>query len=713
MYVWHILPSTMQDLLPKLAPRPPCRPSSPSPIQHRRVSSVTLSPLEAEKPRLPHMTGSRKCSRSPIQYSLSPQKILLVCLTLLCAGYGLVHMWSRHQLYTASHYEGAPHSAQTTTHKLDSIPVRGNIRHSFKSLGSHEHAVSAKWQHALSTLEDASRTLSRQWFEESPRRLFPLPVGIPGTGIDTKKEAKALQDYLDCTTSNGEWAHDPAGQYLNGSSLPVHKQSSLLSSCDKTYYKHTSQPVNDLDWNVRPSLKWHWQPSPSCGALLKPKWMKDKDITPIQPLISRSSLCKYLRHKNVLLVGDSPTHYLIHDLLLDWTSKRPLTCYGDLYCKEHAICADEIALQDSSAGNQWQDDNRPHGNLQDPPLLTPKSSISVTSSSVSNSTRTYGTVLRYRRADSMFFNSSPSHVRHQPAFIHPHTGVRDINMYSVADGRRSDVSILYKAPVAFPRSFEGVSAVPKRLSRMAADIQKPGADLRKKMQKLIDLSTLATLEIWLPEVLESLRAFKAPPAPTDSLIIYRGGWRMQEGCGDNSVMLDSSTNVSIVGGDGPVHYLQQLDLGHILVTPANAGSVSSVRLQNVETIYFNLQTVLQNHLMRTIIAPQLGMPFIDLETATGIWRSGFVGGAGAVQMHNQSLDSVRTQPSSKSNDCLRMCLPSPGLSLETLFLGSLYTIFDWGWGGEVRSRTWTGPAFVPARSRKQQNRPTRGLAKQD
>lgn len=673
-------------------------------MQHRRSSSITLE--YRRKRRSIALFIDKKTTLLLLSCLFLALLLLLISSDAPCAPATLWRLvWESRPNLDILHV-----GINQSSHKLDSIPIRNENRHSFKSLGSYEHAISAEWNKALSTLEVASQTLFQQWFEVSPRSLFPLPLGIPGTGIDTEKEAKAIQDYLDCTTSNGKWVHDPSGQYLNGSSLPVHKQSSLLSSCDKAYYKHTFQAVNDLNWNVRPSLKWHWQPSPSCEALPKPEWMKRDNSTPMQSqsLISRSSLCKYLRHKNVLLVGDSPTHCLIHDLLLDWTSKRPLTCYGDLYCKEHAICADDIALQDSS-GNQWQDDIRPHGNLQDPPLLTPKSSISTPSSSFINGTRTYGTVLRYRRADSMYFNSSPSHVRHQPAFIHPHTGVRDINMYSVADGRRSDVSILYKAPVAFPRSFEGGSAVQKRLLRVATDIQKPEADLRKKMQKLIDLSTMATLEIWLPEVLESLRAFKAPPAPTDSLIIYRGGWKMQEGCGDASYMLEYSTNVSIVAGDGPAHYLPQPDLGHTLVTPANARSDSSMSLQNMETIYFNLQTVLQNHLMRKFIAPRLGMPFIDLETATSIWRSGFVGGAGAVQMRNTSLDSVRTQPSSKSNDCLRMCLPSPGLSLETLFLGSLHTIFDWGWGGEVRSRKWTGSTFVPARSRNLPNQPTRVL----
>ncbi|KAK9898288.1 hypothetical protein P389DRAFT_31748 [Cystobasidium minutum MCA 4210] len=656
-------------------------PSSPSPVQHRRISSVTLEPLDYEKRR----STSRGHGKVSGSYHMSISKIVIVFLLSVCTLYSVTNVWKRLR-GQANHTNGVYHNTLPKAIPIQPFDLKGEKL--FKQLGQHEKAVSRTWEKAISELEDTARSLFRERFEEPPKQLFPLPHGIPGTGISSQEEAEALQRYLDCASSNGEWIYSPDGAHLNGSSLPVHKQSSALASCDKAFYKHSPTAVSDENWNVRPSLKWYWRPSSTCSDLLKPAWMQSSSQRADRPLMTRSSLCRYLRHKNILLIGASPTHYLIHDLLLDWTSKRPLTCYGDLYCKEHAICADEIVEVDPSI-NQWQEDTRPYDRLPDPPASLSQSGKTPRPASASNGTDTHGTVLRYRRVDSMFLNSSPSHPRHQAAFIHPHTGVRDINMYAVADGRRSDLTILYKAPIPYPRPSRTSSTLNKRVLKLTAFLKEPAHDLESKMSTLIDLVTLVTKELWLPELLESLRALKAPPAPLNSLIIYRGGWRMQDECSRNGFIVDSPANVTIVG-DGPLPYMDQLDSEDSFMRPSN----------DIPTTYYNLQTIIQNHLIRAYVAPRLSIPFIDLETAPGIWKSGLVGGAGSTQVFSSGKKALSPPSSQRSADCLRMCLPSPGLSLETLFLGSLHSIFEWGWGGEARRKVWTGPSFVPVRQRK-------------
>lgn len=555
----------------------------------------------------------------------------------------------------------------------------------------------AEWTNTISHLENRSTHLFRQWFEDENRKLFDLPMGVPGTGLHTKREARALQEYLDCVSSRGEWVYSPTGLHLAGSSLPVHKQSPVSATCDKAYYKQPpfAETRQSQKWDVRPDLKWYWKPSATCSSLVTPPWMRKEGQSLVRPLLSRRQLCAYLRYKSILLVGDSPTHYLVHDLILDWTSTRPLTCYGDLYCKEHAICSDDLFQNTSS--NEWDGDIRVYDRLQDPPNTSLKRSSvdSGTAKSFSTDTlRRYGTVLRYRRADSMFLNSSPSHPRHQPTSIHPHIGVREINMYSVADGRRSDVVLLYKAPLPYPRASHSGSSLNNRLIKMTSTLEQSDLKTDVRIQKLLELAAVVTAEIWLPEMMESIRALKAPPAPSDALIVYRGGWAMQSDCGMEERTERLNAEVYKMDSSRRIAQSSRANTAQLLLSSFASKNITQ-DVSDMHTLFYNIQTTLQNHLMRSTIAPQLGIPFIDLQSATSTRRSGFVGQAGAGRKPSTQARRVNR----KAVDCLRMCLPSPGLSLETLLLGALQTIFEWGWDGPEQNKTWIGEDFFPVRLR--------------
>lgn len=687
-------------------PRPPF--SAASPLQHRRISSVTLAAPAKGRANTADRKQFKGKNRT-LFVSVVKGLLFVSAISFLVYG-GIASKWKtslNRASKTTDNGRRNTYNIDETSKPSKNIPVSSKDRQpSFASLGQAEQGIISKaWNEAINSLVKRSISLFEHWFEDDALKSFDLPNGIPGTGISTAEEARSLQNYLDCFASNGEWAYGPNGAHLNGSSLPVNKHSSVLATCDKAYYKHSRASFNPdaNNWDVRPSLKWYWKPSPSCTKVDMPHWFKAR-LNPVgtsPALVSRASLCNNLRHKNVLLIGDSPTHYLAHNLLLDWTSKRPLTCYGDLYCKEHAICPEEI-VQNTVESSEWDADVRVFESVQDPPgRATENALIKNVSDTAVPDMRTFGTVLRYRRADSMFMNSSPSHERHQPAFIHPHTGVRDINMYSVADGRRSDVTILYKAPIPYPRLGKISSGLHRRMLAMTKAIEDPSLDVATQITKIIELARLATAEIWLPEFLESLRALKAPPAPSDSLIIYRSGWSMQASCGHDSVEFSSEIlETLIVKGDGPQPFMMVPDLGQILFSQSIGGD-PRLTVKSLRTIFYNVQNVLQNNLVRATVAPRLGMPFIDLETATRAWRSGYVGGAGATQGVAASTEALRmsTKGREKPLDCLRMCLPSPGLSLETFFLGSLHTVFDWGWGGPERSRVWKGSNFVPTRVR--------------
>lgn len=674
--------------------------SPASALQHRRTTSVSsASPQNWRR----HPVDKKRVSSKSNCY-IVPLSVIFVIT--LASGFLIYRRWTtpdwNARLRDDSNGNFNRSAWIDSATKIPVPPI--SAQHSFASLGHLESAVSTAWKEATDTIEQRSFSLFRHWFEDDARRLFDLPAGIPGTGIDTAEEAISLQAYLDCYSTNGEWVYEPNGSHLGSRSLPVHKHSSVLASCDKAYYENlrgeAQSSTTDRNWRVRPSLKWYWKPSDACRKVPVPDWMKGERSLENFPLVSRSTLCTYLRHKNLLLIGDSPTQYLLHDLLLDWTSSQPLTCYGDLYCREHAICPDHI-ITGGDVRRQWHADVRVFDRLRDTPEQhTNADRLDNSSNSDIRKLQTRGTVLRYRRADSMFMNSSPSHARHQPAFIHPHTGVRDINMYSVADGRRSDLTILHKAPIAYPRQSKGGSFVNSHMLELTAALEESTLPLSEKLTYIVQLATIATTEVWLPELVESLRALKAPPASSKTLLIYRGGWNMQQSCGQDSVLSSSPiVRNKPVKGDGNQPFPSVPDLGQILFSSFSNSTLAPASA-DLRTAYYNAQNVLQNEVMWKVIAPRLGLPYLNLDTPTRIWRSGFVGGSRATQSEVTTLHLAANlrDGDRQAVDCLRMCLPSPGLSLETFFITSLARIFEWGWSGPDRNRTWVGDDFAPVRS---------------
>ena len=598
------------------------------------------------------------------------------------------------------------------------IPISGSLL----SLDDvpEESILSKAWKEALSSLPIAAEATYSKWFQdtESP---VAVTTGIPGTKVDTEEKALALQNYLDCFSSEGSWIYDPRGNYLANFSagLTVHKQSAVFASCDKAFYGRKTSKSPAGVWDVRSSLKWRWEPSSAC----QPPVILQKRITTVQAPPSRQELCHYLRHKHILMVGNSPTQYLLHDLLLDWTSERSLTCYGDLYCKEHGICGDGLA-DGKANGRSWAGDTRTFDTLPDPPAISSQSSVRERSESGetqaaqisgyeisegASGEHTWGTILRYRRSDSLFLNASPSHPRHQPGYIHPDTGIRDINMYSIPDSRRSDVVIISKAPIPVPLSSNKLSSRCRRLARMTAELEKDSWLGETKALKALEMAVALTKEIWLPELMESLRSLKAAPSPPDNLVIYRGGWRMQPECatsGSSSHDKDASfdwTPSWKFSGDGPPPHLTPPKLGTLFFPLGMGGMATNRSLTDMRSLIYNIQTILQNHIIRRYILPKLGIVYLDLESPTSIWRSGFVGGASVtkapVSKKSQiPLDVSSMQDPENSGDCLRMCLPSPGLALEEFFIGSLLRLFAHGWGGDGEN-VWTGKNYIPVRQR--------------
>jgi hypothetical protein len=512
------------------------------------------------------------------------------------------------------------------------------------------------WKSSLYSLSlSASRlttsTLSKPGLEE------PI-TGIPGTGIVTDTEARELQDHLDCMSGDGEWVRDEVQgerERSGSAGLTVHKQEGIYASCDKRYYKGGGEG----GWDARESLKWRWIPSTTCDRTAPTSHANRTTSS-----LTRRGLCAMIAHKSILLVGDTP-QFSLHDLILDWTSLTPHTCYGDLYCKEHLLCADVLAGTETV--EDWSDDERVYHRLPSPSTReTSGSKLVVMELGNDDSLEegrlhkrvqrvirppSEGTSLRYRRSDGLRPYSPQSH----PTFRHPSTGVREINQQWVADSRRSDLVIISKPPLPLPSI--GVNTTwDSWWDTSAVD----------PASRLVEAARRMTEEVWLPEVLETLRAIRAFPSPADQLVVYRGGWRAHPDCASTSLapeedVWESGRNSP---GDGPPPRLSPPTLSQILYKTTTSGLEE---LNDVHAVFFNLQTILQNHIARRQILPSFGVPFLDMETPLSVWRSGMVGSSMAPTFGTKGHGNVGMGlRSSGSGDCSRYCIPSPGMASTSL-----------------------------------------------
>jgi hypothetical protein len=285
------------------------------------------------------------------------------------------------------------------------------------------------------------------------------------------------------------------------------------------------------------------------------------------------------------------------------------------------------------------------------------------------------TYLRFRRSDGFFLNPHKYHKRHAPMFVHPWTGVGEINFFAQDDIHKADVVVPTKAPLPFPESDALGGNWTQAMDR--------GTWVgEEKAILILKAAQVVTEQVWLPELMESLVELRQEPASFDQLVVWKGGWRIQPDCSMSEPDLDDRGYVFYgepgafdwqawweSPGDGPPPLPEQPTLQRIMYTDP----ISRGWLNDPHSLFYNLQMVLQNHLLRTEVLPRLGIVYLDLETHMAIWRSGLVG----------------------SGDCLRPCLPSPGFSLENAFIGGLQTVMAWGWDGDGRRDTWIGPNYVP------------------
>ncbi|ORY56824.1 hypothetical protein BCR35DRAFT_309767 [Leucosporidium creatinivorum] len=619
--------------------------------------------------------------------------------------------------------------------KPPSIPITDSL----PSVLSLSPSLLRTWDDTFNSLSSHAQLLSSTALKSA--KLQGRLNGIPGTGIESEDEARALQEHLDCWTGKGEWVRDEKGDARGGKGVLVHKQESVYAGCERRFYKgrEASAETSGAEWDVRESLKWRWVPSASCSSTAPPSSPPSSSHT-----LSRHRFCTLLAHKSTLLVGDTP-QYSLHDLFLDFTSVKPQSCYGDLYCREHALCGDVLRAGEDGDGalqevENWEDDERVFNRLPLPPsaatlekrafnLTNTDSSLPSSDSKAephrralakSSRSPSYGTLLRYRRSDGL----RPSTAHTSPSYIHPSTGIREINQQWLADSRRSDLVILAKGPLPWPE--RGIDA--KWDSKYG---KKEGESAEKQAERMIKAAEEITMKVWLPEVVETLKAVRGPPSPVDQLVVYRGGWRVQPDCGASSLPStsfssgaesDSPPSPPTSPGDGPPPHARQPSLHSILFRGAlpSSSSASPLRLTDPFSLFHNLQTILQNHLLRTVILPEWGVPYLDLETPLSVWRSGMVGGSASAPFSSssgagaglvdQSAAGVGEQAygtglgvglrSAASGDCLRYCLPSPGGAVEEAFLGGLLRIFERGWAStRERRETWVGDGFENLKER--------------
>lgn len=351
------------------------------------------------------------------------------------------------------------------------------------SLGSllKSNPLAKSWTESLKDISSAVLRIIDHHPALETQEFKSRTQGIPGTGVETDEEAKQIQEWMDCEVSEGSWIWQPRGPARGG--VTVHKQGRAEASCDRAHYKGREPrgttlglAESDDGWDVRPSLRYRWQSAGRC-ATLRPKHASTTSD------ISRKALCRQLRHKNILMVGDGAAAYSMHDLLLDWTNTKPATCYGDLYCKEHGLCGDELAedwsgsaedleagkfdetvyvslpaplaagrrgpskravvADDAAAGppvndlrlrdaegdeeGVGRDDDGPD-EAEAPIFVEEKGKAPVRApKKKAEKPKTFGTIFRFRRSDGLWGSGSPGHSRFSPTWLHPNHGARETN----------------------------------------------------------------------------------------------------------------------------------------------------------------------------------------------------------------------------------------------------------------------------------------------
>ncbi|KAG0145713.1 hypothetical protein CROQUDRAFT_658384 [Cronartium quercuum f. sp. fusiforme G11] len=658
------------------------------------------------------------------------------------------------------------------------------------------HPLEKAYTNALKDVDDAVRRIIANDPIISLHEFKNRTAGIPGTAITTNAERISLQKWLDCTSTQGEWRWQPLANSSARRPLTVHKQGPLEARCDRSYYQARERGEGNLSddgWSVRPSLQFRWYPSNRCDSL-RPRQLKD-DVH-----LSRKDLCRLLRHKNILMVGDV-TQFSLHDLLLDWTSTKPVTCYGDLYCKEHGICGHELTDDWDGSAIELESgalDDHVYQRLPTQPNLTsfssyatnpslenvvgslnaspsdlfPRSSLhnqagrkTSKESPKQSSKPARGTILRFRRSDSLWASSSPSHRRFDPIWLHDNTGIRDINNYWITDSRKSDLVILSRPPLPFPlpshrhKAFTKTTEIPaphlQYLRHVSNNKSCPSVEFFETggviaAASLIDMARRMVLEVWLPEIMYSLLSLRSTASPPDQLMVWRGDWRIQPDCAkqdnwddEQKRHRDSETDHQTrfdwknwwqrrAEGDGPPLHSSPPSLLSIMYsdfadqlydqkfdrfTASRRKTLDAqTHIRDPRTVFHNLQVIFQNQLMRQL-APAFGIPYLDLESLTSVWRSGMVGGSSVssikkpfkfissqpqVESFDQFHSSINLLKSKIGQNCLHYCFPSPGMVIEEGFIGGLLKIFHLGWDQhdyQSERDNWVGELFIPLRER--------------
>ena len=590
---------------------------------------------------------------------------------------------------------------------------------SLPSTASSPPALASLFDSTLASLDTSATSLLSSSLSASLATRF-ADGGVPGTALSAPSHRRALQAALDCAASEGQWVHDPRGERLvdDGRGLVVHKQDPRYNACDKRFYKarapgSRSGGDGGAEWDVRPSLKWRWEPSPSCPALPRAPSSSSSSSSS-----SRTRFCTLLAHKSLLLVGDS-TQYSLHDLVLDYAATAPQSCYGDLYCKEHLLCADVLAAARQRREGDVETargDERVFGDVPLPPGMTAthgagraahlerraaaRAGGHGSSAKARYSSAATGTLLRYRRSDGL----RPSTQHTAPTYRHPATGVREVNQPWLADARRSDVVVLSKPPLPLPLR---TADAPFWTAFDAAAAQGRAA----RAEKLVELAGQWTRETWLPELVDALKAVRSPPSSGEQLVVYRSGWRQHADC---AAPIPSEGEGA--EGDGLPPRGAPPGLEALLGAPSegfSGGEQDDEVDVPLHIAWHNAQLVLQNAVARTTVLPAFGAVYLDLETPLSIWRSGMVGSSAAPSASvGLVVQGARAGAAAgagaglrtpASGDCTRYCLPSPGLTLETHFVGALASVFEAGWAGDEGEfeDEWVGEGFVGIKEREQ------------
>ncbi|KAJ3727054.1 hypothetical protein C8R42DRAFT_400304 [Lentinula raphanica] len=259
-------------------------------------------------------------------------------------------------------------------------------------------------------------------------------------------------------------------------------------------------------------------PDPVCSDVTQ-DWHNPSPQDPLRI----ENLCSLLCLKKILFVGPETTFHLHANLLqaIEIHENRSHSCLGTEFCTFHQICRVPRSPESSE------------------PFFPPGGFKKYPSNRELAASQS--AILKYILSNSLYAGRDMQDPRYiDPlAQVDSSTGVRQKERYWFGQARKADVIILNRGPIPAPQwthdgtregnwTFARKPNANARLRREDVDDDDTTKELYVK--RILDVALRATVDTFLPEVVETLKALSKEDRQHDRVVLWHGSWFIESAC---------------------------------------------------------------------------------------------------------------------------------------------------------------------------------------